>query len=85
MKAMAYIIMLTFLVLGVFGLLYVILDYVYDTNIYPWGQSNIIDANQTIYQDYYRLGWKGLPVIVTFGAVMFLIVWAQKRGLDEYG
>lgn len=80
MKAMAYIIMLTFLVLGVFGLLYVILDYVYDTNIYPWGQSNIIDANQTTYQEYYRLGWKALPVIVTFGAVMFLIVWAQKRG-----
>ena len=80
---MAYIIMLTFLVLGVFGLLYVILDYVYDTNIYPWGQANIIDGNQTAYQEYYRLGWKGLPVIVTFGAVMFLIVWAQKRE-DQY-
>lgn len=82
MKAMAYIIMLTFLVLGVFGLLYVILDHVYDTNIYPWGQSNIIDGNQTVYQEYYRLGWKALPVIVTFGAVMFLVVWAQKREVD---
>jgi len=85
MKAMAYLIMLTFLVLGVFGLLYVILDYVFDTNIYPWGEANIIDTNQTLYQTYYKLGWEALPVIVTFGAVMFLVVWAQKRGLDEYG
>ena len=82
MKGMAYIIMLTFLVLGVFGLLYVILDHVYEDTIYPWGQSNIIDGNQTLYQTFYKLGWDGLPVIVTFGAVLFLIVWAQKREVD---
>lgn len=84
MKGMAYIIVLAFLVLGVWALFYVVLDHVYDDTIYPWGERNIIEGNMTTYQSYYRLVWEGLPVIVVFALFIFLLVWSQKRGVDDY-
>lgn len=84
MKGIAYIMILAFLALGMFGLWYIVLDRVFDTYTYPWGQSNIIDANMTAWQTFYKIAWDGSPVIVVFAFMVFLFVWAQKREGYEY-
>ena len=84
MKGVAYIIVLSLLCLGVLGLFYIVLDKVIEDYTYPWGQTNIIEANMTTYQGYYKIAWDVVPVIAIFGFLAFILVWSQKRELD-YG
>ena len=82
MVKLAYVLILSILALGIFGLLYVVLDHIIDNYVYSWGQDNIIDGNQTAYQVIYNDVWSALPVIVTFAFVFFMIIWAQTREVE---
>ena len=83
MKGLAYLLVFAFLGLGMFSLFYLSLDYVLDNHIFSWGDSHITESNQTNYQSYLKTSWEALPVIVVFAFFFFLVVWAQRRSVDE--
>lgn len=83
MKAIAYPIMIGVMFLGVFGLLYIMFDFVLENHVQTFASTNIVDANQTGYQTLYQYAWDGAPVIVTLAFFFFVIVWAQRRSIDE--
>jgi len=83
MNGQAYIILFAVLGLGLFGLWYVVLDQVMTTQVETFASTNIIDANHTAYQVLYGYVWDAVVVVVVLAFLIFVIVWSQRRRIEE--
>ena len=83
MKGVTFAIVIGIMGLGLFGLTYVVFDHVYQTNIQTFAASSIIDGNQTAYQTLYSYTWNAAPPLIVLAFLFFLIVWAQRRSIEE--